>query len=131
MKIAKPELKVVRFASEDVIATSIFAVLQNDGSYNVYSGAIDSVVPETDGWHVNMDTTTTLYNWSEEKFNEEKNKLGYDVMYLAYLGTYNDSQYYTNGAPFEVQFEAGGQGGTGGPTPGSGPAIPGFPGFGN
>ncbi|MBR6903028.1 MAG: hypothetical protein IKN39_03975 [Clostridia bacterium] len=92
MKIAKPELKVVRFASEDVIATSLFA-LRNGANYDIYSGAVDSTAPDANGrWHINWGSQQ--YTWNQTEFDENKTNILLNPLYDAY---YEDGNYYTNG----------------------------------
>ena len=126
MKISNTELKVVRFANEDVIATSLY-VIPNGDNYDIYNGTMLSYSPTVSAWSVAMgdyDRTLTADESTEFRQNPSRHH-----MYDAYL--YSDSQYYTNGVEYPATIESSGQGATGGPTPGSGPAIPGFPGFGN
>lgn len=100
MRIAKPELKVIRFANEDVIATSMFAVSDGNGGYNVYNGAIVSSSPEANGgWIVDMNTTTLVDSWNQEAYDTNKTDAAYSPFYDAY---YESGNYYTNGVAFDV-----------------------------
>lgn len=121
MKITNPELKVVRFDAEDVIATSMFAVSDGNGGYNVYNGAIVSSSLEANGgWLVDMNTTTLVDNWNQEAYDTNKTNAAYSPFYDAY---YESGNYYTNGVAFDVNnLNAGGQ--DPGNTPGPNPSLP-------
>ena len=95
MRITKPELKVVRFGTEDVIATSNFAVAVGTG-YNIYSGAMQYYDPDHQGWYVALDSTpfTTI---SAEAFESKKTDVFLNPLYGAY---YEGGNYYTKGASY-------------------------------
>ena len=102
MKITKPELNVVRFENEDVLATSLFII--NDGnSYSGYSMMSGVMAPteEPGIWIV----TPTNGKWEIEAAVVEAEKNGdygieeQSVTYDAYK-TDPEGPYYTHGASY-------------------------------
>lgn len=120
MRITKPELKVVRFASEDVIATSLFGVPNaGDDGYTVYTGTIYSL-PQNDGlWGVAVSGEYGTMTSSE--YDEFKNNIGRDTLYEAF----DDNGYYTYGVEIKASIAGGAEDVSGAPT-----NPPPFPGFG-
>ena len=108
MKMTNPELKVVRFANEDVLATS-FYIVADPSSYTGYSqfagtkyGPVDEGVwyVERSGgkWSISVDDINTLKNPGEYAPGEYYD-VGQYITYDAYQ-TEVDGPYYTHGASY-------------------------------
>ena len=124
MKLSELKLNVVRFANEDVIATSFFAVANGDG-YDIYRGVTGEYSDANGGWYVALDGSP-INHVSNDDFEDYSQGLFTEPGLYEIYG-----EYYTKGATYsEISGQSvvstGGQGASGGPTPGSGPALPGF-----
>ena len=102
MKITNPEMKVVRFENEDVIATSMFIIADDEsGTFSIFEGSMYGPVEEG-VWNIGT--------------NGEKNEISQDEIdniKAGYTGAYNswygipvydaykeDSYYRTKGASY-------------------------------
>ena len=125
MKITNPELKVVRFNAEDVIATSFYAVANVNGGYDIYEGTMGSYDANAGAWSVNL-VGDSLKTISEAEFDDYTRSLNspYDIYSL--YGAYKDGNYYfTKGATYvELYGEYANVGGQGA---GNTPSNPTFP----
>ena len=102
MRISTPELNVVRFANEDVIATSIFITGETDpdtGMYKYLYGSMSSS-GEDGTWNVGYESTGWLsdYEFSQAKGEYDGNyTFGGETVYDAYkIG----DDYYTKGVSY-------------------------------
>ena len=111
MRMTNPELKVVRFASEDVIATSLFAY-EDGANYIVYNGTINSA-PENNGtWRI--DITGEYQTMTSSEYDAFKDSISRDRLYDAFDG--GDGYYYTYGVEIQASIGGGAGNATGGPT---------------
>ena len=111
MKITNAELEVVRFAAEDVLATSLFII--NDGNpytgYSMMSGVM-TPTEEPGTWIV----TQTNGKWEIDEATVENEKNGaygieeWTVVYDAYK-TDPEGPYYTHGASYYELYGNNGQ----------------------
>lgn len=100
MKISNSELKVLRFANEDVIATSMFFVADpasETGYYRVYgsmapSGDEGTWVVEYNSYDKDEVTAETIEN--ERTYNP------YDYTFNAYVDPNGSGAYYTKGVSY-------------------------------
>lgn len=125
MKITNPELKVVRFNAEDVIATSLYAFANGNGGYDIYEGTMGAYDANAGAWSINLvgDSIETI---SAADFDDYSRNLAYDRIHSLY-GAYADgNNYFTKGATYvELYGEYANVGGQGaGNTPGPNPPFP-------
>ena len=111
MKISNPELKVVRFGADDVIATSLFYGTDALGNYKTFNGVLS---PLGDGTYA----VTNVYGVDDADMDEIDGLKSGGSVYLPELGltipstamepiarqayeayTYED-QYYSHGASY-------------------------------
>ncbi|MBQ6979041.1 MAG: hypothetical protein IJQ07_00145 [Clostridia bacterium] len=100
MKITNPELKVVRFNAEDVIATSLYAVADGNGGYNLYEGTMGAYDANAGAWSVNL-ADVSSGTISAAEFDDYTRSLNspYDIHSL--YGAYKEGDYYfTKGATY-------------------------------
>ena len=100
MKISNPELNVVRFAADDVIATSLFYVADpasETGYYAVYG----SMAPSGDAgtWVVGYNSYD-MYEVTAETIENERTYNPYADTFDAYLDPNGSGAYYTKGASY-------------------------------
>ena len=100
MKMATPELKVVRFANEDVIATSLFFVA-DPASETGYYGVYGTMAPSADAgtWIVGYNSYD-LYEVTAETIENERTYHTYADTFDAYLDPNGSGAYYTKGASY-------------------------------
>ena len=115
MKMTKPELKVVRFASEDVIATSVYYDQANN---MVIYGSMYGMPNDEGSWMIGYWGTDSIES-SESITNPDhvKNQVqngtmadyghSYYQVYDAYKGS--DGYYYTKGASYAELYSNNGQ----------------------
>ena len=114
MKITNPELKVVRFNAEDVIATSLYAFADGNGGYNLYEGTMGAYDANAGAWSVNLvgDKIDTISAADFDDYTRSINS-PYDIHSL--YGAYKEGDYYfTKGATYVELYgeyvNVGGQG---------------------
>lgn len=100
MKISNSELKVVRFANEDVIATSMFFVADpasETGYYRVYG----SMAPSGDEgtWVVGYNSYDK-YEIDAETIENERTYYPYADTFDAYVDPNGSGAYYTKGVSY-------------------------------
>ena len=100
MKISNSELKVVRFANEDVIATSLF-IIEDGNPYSGYSMISGTMTPteEPGTWTINVNSkweteASTVDNMKNGMYGDE-----WTITFDAYK-TAENSPYYTHGASY-------------------------------
>lgn len=128
IKITNPELKVVRFANEDVIATSFGPLSGTDGLFYIPSGDYSGTYSGT-GNYVEFNGTFSSYsngvygisgiNGAKDGIDGDRNNMVTGTVYFPDVGitlpssvmaniakgyydaySYGDGQYYTNGVSY-------------------------------
>ena len=101
MRISTPELNVVRFANEDVIATSLY-IIADGNAYSGYSMFSGTMAPtgESGTWIV----TKNGGSWEIDEATIENEKIGaygdeWTMTYDVYQ-TEENGPYYTKGASY-------------------------------
>ena len=109
MKITNAELEVVRFAAEDVLATSMFYVADSNsetGYYRVYG----TMAPSGDegtwivGYH-----SYDKYEVDAETIENDRTYSQYDYIFDAYVDPNGSGAYYTKGASYWELYGNNGQ----------------------
>ena len=109
MKISTPELKVVRFENEDVIATSLY-ILENpitEGNYTFYAVDLGSMysTEQVGTWGIHRQYEGGQMDL--EGYELTKNEARDDVFYM--YRDEHDGQYYTKGVSFYELYGKNGQ----------------------
>ena len=101
MKITNAELEVVRFAAEDVLATSLFYVADSNsgtGYYGVY-GTMAPSYEEEGTWIVGYHSYDK-YEVSAETIENDRTYNPYADTFDAYVDPNGSGAYYTKGAGY-------------------------------
>lgn len=101
MKISTPELKVVRFENEDVIATSLYILedsLTTVGDYSYYVVDLGSMYSTADPGTWGIHRQYLEGQMDLEGYEQTKNEARDDVFYM--YRDEHDGQYYTKGTSF-------------------------------
>jgi hypothetical protein len=112
MKISKPELKVVLFKNEDVIATSNYYAVLNGDHYDIYTGYFGAYDPVQNGNQVYLnDTIVRQVAVSDYQGYKDSISRNEGPLYEAYSESGNI--YYSNHVLINSKVEGEGEGGTG------------------